>query len=253
MVKDDLPAAQGWQCIDALCCPGDLCDLYIAAEVSPPVFPTPRVQWYPTCQMTPHGPETRSSLCACVWKSLGEDLSGSRSSDMPVRSLTSMCDQICVCVCVWGCVCTWQEREREELGWAALSCLSERSLRHCRTALYRTGLWSARGKLILERPREVERDWVSLEMLHRSEEDVQKLAQEGRWKCEVQQLLWFATTLCYRNSLCDSSVPLWWLLFCFISMHLPPNESFMEIFWLWLTSLYPCIACSLSTSTLFIF
>ena len=170
MVKDDLPAAQGWQCIDALCCPGDLCDLYIAAEVSPPPYShlpgfsdTLPARWHPMILR-------RGVVCVHVC----ENPSG--------RTCQGVGHQICqyarsppcaikfVYVCV--CVCTWQEREGEELGWAALSCLSERSLRHCRTALYRTGLWSARGKLILEKPREVERDWVRLEMLHRSEENV---------------------------------------------------------------------------------
>ncbi|MEQ2255640.1 hypothetical protein ILYODFUR_015907 [Ilyodon furcidens] len=44
-------------------------------------------------------------------------------------------------------------REGEEQGWAGLSRLSERSLRHCRNALHRISLWSQRGKMILEKER----------------------------------------------------------------------------------------------------
>lgn len=60
MVKDDLPhsPAQGSQCIDALCCPKDLCDLYITTK--PPLYSSDTLpaRWQPIVGS--------SLLCVCV-------------------------------------------------------------------------------------------------------------------------------------------------------------------------------------------
>lgn len=72
--------------------------------------------------MTLH--ENRASLCACV-----EIPQGGLDREQVIRYARARV----------------RVRARAR---AALSRLSERSLHHCRTTLYRTSLWSPRGKLI---------------------------------------------------------------------------------------------------------
>lgn len=91
--------AQGWRCMDALFCPRDLRDLYITTKVSPPIFPAPRVQWYSTCQMTPHDPrpEKRTTLCACVCACV-KIPRGGLVREQVIRYACA-CFHLCVCVC----------------------------------------------------------------------------------------------------------------------------------------------------------
>lgn len=123
----------------------------------------PGAEWYPAGQMTPcdSTPGNRSSgrarLHACVRVPQGGVFinSGSRSSDMPVYIHCYVCarSNLSLCVC---CLCPNVSTARDggEQGWAGLSWLSERSLCHCRSALYRISLWSRRSKMILEKERE---------------------------------------------------------------------------------------------------
>lgn len=138
-----------------LCVWKGLCDLCVTTKVSPPIFPAHRSWWHPTCQMTPHDPFAweRGLPCArmCVWMCkipLGWtcQIEGHQICLWVCARLSQCTYHLCVCVCLvrQG----WRGEGVGGLGWAASSCLSERSLRHCRAALYRTLLWWPQGKLI---------------------------------------------------------------------------------------------------------
>lgn len=61
---------------------------------------------------------------------------------MPVEIHLHVSARSNFCVCVVCIHVGWGGVNREELGSVALSGLSERSLRHCWTALYRISPWS---------------------------------------------------------------------------------------------------------------
>lgn len=82
----------------------------------PPRFPAPRVQWYPTCQMTPHDPIClRRSLVVCVYlKKKKKNPSGSTCQRVGHQIRLRVCVPLCLCTLTFVCVCVVHITAEEE-------------------------------------------------------------------------------------------------------------------------------------------
>lgn len=133
-------SARGRRRIDALCCPRDLLDLRVAAEVMPPPpqIPTsqgPAIPYLPDDTPVILGLRT-GLVCACE----GEKKKKIPEGGEQVIRYASARQRPCT-LALGG------RRERAELGWAALSCLSEKVTPSLSALHFRpTSLWSPRGE-----------------------------------------------------------------------------------------------------------
>ena len=168
---------------------------------------------------------------------------------MPVCVLTSMCDQICVCVRA-------HDRRGREKSWDGQLYHAYLKGHSVIVGLHFTEpgcgqreanwSWGGRGRL-----REIGLDLKCCTGLKRMYRSWHRKENGKVEKCKVQQLLYLNfcvikiafVTLLY---LCGDSYFMLFRCICLLMSHVWKFPDFI-------TSLYPYIACSLSTFTLFIF